>query len=258
MTTEEMLDHVYGDNISKKQHQKHSKLDNGYYSDTSVSPKHCLPSPLTDTEHSHSNSSDGYIQSDVTPYYEETVALQQHTTPPLSDPNEKYSSMSQLQGSQDLHIDSAYNDDSLPILSNEGEYFADSIAIDQCDASVNVTTPVDMEYLDYNTAVSQYSIEKTVPCSHDAETVTKIHKPLVNSDSFPYAALKEDSMPSTPSMDDQLGVNYIAHNDNKGKNRIFNFSPYITASSSSSSSQAVDGVYIDHNFPKQHNNAATE
>lgn len=248
MTTEEMLDHVYGDNISKKQHQKHSKFDNGYYSDTSVSPKHCLPSPLTDSEHSHSNPSDGYIQSDVTPYYEETVALQQHTTPPLSDPSEKYSSVSQLQSRQDLHnIDSAYNDDSLPILSNEGEYFADSIAIDQCDASVNVTTPADMEYLDYNTAVSQYSVEKTIPCSHDAETVTKIHKPLVNSDSFSYAALKEDSMPSKPSMDDQLGANYIAHNDNAATEQATIEQTQLHDTNSESSSyikETNDGGYI--------------
>lgn len=252
VTNEEMLIHVYGDNTSKKQHHKLSKLDNGYYSDGSMSPKKLLPN--ADTKCLHSNSSGDYIQSDVTPYFEETIALQQHTLSPLSDPNKGYSSFSLSKSSQDPQKVATNNSDSLPILADDGEYFADSMAVDHFNTSTDVT-PINLGYHDYNTAVNQNNIEETIPCSCDPESVMVVHDPLADTNSFPYVALNEDFM---PSINDQLGANYISHDDTKERKSISDNPPYLREVTDTSSSQELHNVYMDHGFPMQHNNTDSE
>ena len=238
MTNEEMLIHVYGENVSNKHHNP-SKYDNSYYSDSSMSPKKLLPdTSVSDTKRLHSNSSGDYIQTDATPYFEESVALQQHIMSPLSDRNIGYSLLSQ--GSQDLQINSVNNSDSVPIVTNEGEYYAESMAVDESNTSIDTAPMKDMGYLDYNTAISQSSTEQTVPFSHDPGSV---HKPLSDTDSFPYVALNEDSI--TPTSDQPEASD--------AKKNISDFSPYLQkvtdsdcSSSSSSSSQELDSDYTDH------------
>ena len=232
MTNEEMLIHVYGENFSNKHHNP-SKYDNGYYSDTSMSPKKFLPNiSVSDIKRLHSNSSGDYIQTDGTPYFEESVAL--HIMSPLSDRNIGYSLLPH--DSQVLQIN---NSGSVPIVINEGEYFAESMAMDESNTSTDTPPIKDMGYLDYNAAINQNSTEQTVPFSHDPGSV---HKPLSDTDSFPYVALNEDSI--TPTSDQPEASD--------AKKNISDFSPYLQkvtdsdCSSSSSSSQELDSDYIDH------------
>ena len=247
MTNEEMLIHVYGENVSNKHHNP-SKYDNGYYSDTSMSPKILLPSTsVSGTKRLHSNSSGDYIQTDVTPYCGESVALQQHIMSPLSDTNKGYSLLSQ--GNQDLQINSVNNSASVPVLTNQGEYFDESMAVDDSNTSIDRPPIKDMGYLDYNTAINQSITEQTVPFSRDAGSV---HKPLPDTDSFPYVALNEDLI--IPVNDQPRASD--------AKENIPDFSPYLQkvtdCSNSSSSSQELDSAYIDHyGFAMQHDSTRT-
>ena len=242
MTNEEMLIHVYGENVSNKHHNP-SKYDNGYYSDTSMSPKKLLPNTsVSGTKRLHSNSSGDYIQTDATPYCEESVALQQHIMSPLSDTNIGYSLFSQ--GNQDLQINSVNNSASVPVLTNQGEYFDECMAVNDSNTSIDRPPIKVMGYLDYNTAISQSSTEQTVPFSHDPGSV---HKPSTDTDSFPCVALNEDLI--TPL--------------NDAKENISDFSPYLQkvtdCRNSSSSSQELDSAYIDHySLTMQHDSTATK
>lgn len=231
MTNEEMLIRVYGNNVNNKPHNP-SKLDNGYYSDTSVSsPKRLLPAnaSVNNTMRLPLYSSGEYIQSEATPYFEETVAMKQ--------------------GNQDLQINSVNNSDSVPMLANEGEYSAESIAVDENTTTIDALSK-DMGYVDYNTAISQSSTEQTVQLSHDPGSVKMIHKLLADTKSFPYVVLHEDSI---APINDQLG-------ENDAEESISDYSPYLQnvndCSRASSSSQEMDSVYTDHyNFAIQHNRA---
>ena len=147
ITNEEMLVHVNGSDASEKQHRKTLKLDNGYHSDTSMSPKKDLPIASTnDTDHLHSSPSGDYIQSSTSPYVDETIALQQHSMSPLSDPNKSYSSLSQIRSSEHPQAASVSNSDNLPLLVDKGEYIAESMAMEECNSSVDVA-PEELGYI---------------------------------------------------------------------------------------------------------------
>ena len=227
ITNEEILIRVNGGDASEKQHHKTSKLD------TSMSPKKGLPiaSTTSDTEDLHSSPSGDHIQSSESLYFDDSIALQQHSMSPLSDPNESYSgSLPQLQSSEDPQIVSISNNDNL------GGYVADSMAIDQYNVA-----PVDLGYLD--TAVNQHTTKQAVPYSSDADMDMKIHK---SSDSFPYI---EDPIASMPCINDQLVSSCNAHGDTKEKDHndsdLSSYLQKVTVASS----QAMDGVYVDHSFP---------
>ena len=197
ITNEEMLIRVNGGDTSEKQQHKALKFDKGYYSDNSMSPNRGLPIASTsNTEQLHTSPSGDYVQSSVMPYVDDSIALQQPSMLPLCDPNKSHSSLSQLQSSKDPQITSISNNDSL---SNQGHYVDHNMAIEQCNSSVDAT-PVDQGYFDYNTAVNQDTTKQAVPYSTDADIDMKIHKSSDDSDSFPYVALNEDPINSTPSL----------------------------------------------------------
>ena len=241
ITNEEMLTCVNGGDANEKQHRK---TDNGYSSDTSMSHKKLgLPIASTNnTEQLDSSPSGDYIQSSISPYVDETIALQQHSMSPLSDPNKSYSSLSQLQSSEHPQPALVSNSDNLV---DNGEYVAESMAIKRCDSSVDVVF-VDFGYLDYNAAVDQNVTKQAVPYSSDADTDTKIHKPSADSDSFPYVALNDNPTGSMPCINDQLGSSCIAHDDTKGNADLSYLQKVGVAGS-----EAMDGIYFDHSSPVQ-------
>ena len=197
ITNEEMLIRINDGDAREKQQHKTLKLD----SDTGMS--HGLPIASTsNTKQLHSGPSGDYIQSSVSPYVDDTIALQQHSMSP--------------------------NDS----LSNQGEYVADSMAIEQCNSSVNVV-PVDLGYLDYHAAVNQQITEQAASYSTDADVNIKTLKSSDNPDPFPYVVLNEDS--ATP-LSNQLGSSYNAHGDIKGEDyTVTEVKQY-----------AMNGVYVDH------------
>lgn len=268
ITNEEMLIHVYGDKTSKKQTYRTSKPDNGYYSDTSMSSKKTSSGASNgDTENADLSPGGDYIQSTFAPYFDDVIALQQHTAYPLNDPNNS-SSFSQLKNDK---IASSIGVLRLP---SEGEYVADSMAVEWHNTSADVAAPVNLGYLDYNateevvpcsndtnavpvdlgyldysSAFNNNSTEPGAPSSHDAELNMMIPKPLVDSDSFPYVQLDEDSVASTNS---QFGVNCTVHDDTKGKK------DYLLPLHTTNNNEI--GVYIDHTCSVQQctNTANTE
>ena len=243
ITNEEMLIRVNG---SEKIRHKISNLDNGYYSDTSMSPKKGVTiASASDTKHSHSSPSGDYIQSSESPYVDDSIALQQHSMSPLSDPNESYSSLSQLQTSEDPQTTPISNN------GNLGEYVADSMVIEHCNSSVDVA-PADLGYVDHNTAVNQHTTKQVVPYSSDADMDMKIDKSSADSNSFPYVALNEDPITSMPSIN-ELGSSYNAHSDTKEKDHNSDLSSYLQ-NVTVAGSQDMDGVYVDHSFPIQQSN----
>ena len=203
VTNEEMLTCVYGSSTSKKQHFKAMKLDNGYYSDTSMSPKD-LPVTLNgDTNHLHSDPSGDYVQS--SPYVEDTIALHQQNLSSFIDP--PYTSLSQM---QDPPMVPSTSNDNPPTLANEGEYVADGMMIEQCGSSIDVTS-VDLGYLDYNAAINQNNAKETASYSAVAGANMIFHKPSSECNSFPYVRLSEDLMSSMHS--DQFGSSCIEHGE---------------------------------------------
>ena len=244
ITNEEMLIRVNG---SEKIRRKISNLDNGYYSDTSMSPKKGVTIASTsDTKHSHSNPSGDYIQSSESPYVDDSIALQQHNMSPLSDPNESYSSLSQLQTSEDPQTTPISNNDNL------GEYVADSMEMERYNSSVDVA-PADLGYVDHNTAVNQHTTKQVVPYSPDADMDMKIDK---DSNSFPYVAVNEDPITSMPSIN-KLGSSYNAHSDTKEKDHNSDLLSYLQ-NVTVADSQDIDGIYVDHSFPVQQSNTAEQ
>ena len=283
IANEEMLFQVYGGNASKDKLQMTSKLDNGYYSKTSMSPKKIsLSASSSDAKHLHSSLSGDVIQSSIVPYNEDAIALQEHSTLSPSDENSGNSTnknqlpetvaplavdgvlfkskgdnlnktcvlISQLQSIEDPEIT---NNTGLPILTNKGKYIA---TVDQYNNSAD-TAPIDLKYIDYDAVVDQEDEKQAALLSHDAESIM-IHKPLNDSLSFSYVP-NRDKITSVSPVNDQFGVNYIQHDDAKEKSPVFGFSSHlhkVTANSDGCSFQATDleGAYIDHSNVVQHNN----
>ena len=240
LTNEEMLTRVYGNSASRKQHFKAIKLDNGYYSDTSMSPKKDVPGTLNDdANHLHSDLSGDYVES--SPYVDDTVALHQQN--PLSCIDPPYTSLSQMEDPLMVPSDSG---DNPPTQANEGEYGADGMMIEQCGSPIDVIS-VDLGYLDYNAAFNQNNAKQTVPYLPVAGASMISNKPSSDCNSFPYVKLNEDSLSSIPS--DQFISRFSSKTH--GETREINDSSSYLHTATVAGTQATEDANVNPSFTAQ-------
>ena len=198
--------------------------------------------------------SGGYIQSSFSPYFEDTVALQQQNLPSCIDPYKSYTSLSDMKNNKDPQIAPTSNNDDPPTQAIEREDISDSIAMRQSTSiSCIDATSVDLRSLDITTAINQNNGRQTAPYSPDAEANMIMQKPLSDFNSFPYVTLNED--PVTPISSNQLASDYIARGNTIHEKDHFSDLSYLQEISTSDI-QTLDGVYIDQSFAVQH--ASTE
>ena len=242
VTNEEILIHLNGRN-SKKQHLITSIPNNDYNTDTNMTPKIGLLSTSTDDV-----PNGDYIQSRFSPYVEDTIALQKQGLPPQIDPHKNNTSLSEVKNSEHPQIASTSNNDTQPIPATKREYFSDSsIAMGKCiSRSFIDATPVDLRHLH---AINHDNAKQTGPYSPDAEANMINQKPSSDVNSFSCVTLNEDAV--TPISSNQLASDYIAHGNTTHQKDHFSDLSYLQEVSTSNT-QILNSVYIDHSFAVQH------